>query len=115
MVSNVTSYSRSGLRDWLLQRASAYVLAAYLVFLLAIYLANPVVDYKHWHHLFQHVTVKVFTLLAFISMGIHAWIGVWTIFTDYIKHTGLRLMLEALVLLALVVYVLWGVVILWSV
>ena len=32
MITNVTSYGRSGLSDWLLQRTTAIVMAAYVVF-----------------------------------------------------------------------------------
>jgi len=115
MVSSATSYSRNGLRDWLLQRVSAYVLAVYVVFLLLVCCTNPTLDYTQWTQLFHRPSVKLFTLLAILSMGIHAWIGVWTILTDYIKSTGMRLCLEGLVLLVLVSEILWGFLKVWSV
>ncbi|HQN41780.1 MAG TPA: succinate dehydrogenase, hydrophobic membrane anchor protein, partial [Pseudomonadales bacterium] len=41
MVTNVTNFGRSGLHDWLVQRLSALVLAAYTLFLLVFLLINP--------------------------------------------------------------------------
>ena len=41
MVTNVTNLSRSGLYDWMAQRVSAVVLAAYFIFLIGYLVANP--------------------------------------------------------------------------
>ncbi len=114
MVNNVTSYSGNGLRDWLLQRVSAYVLGFYLVFLLCVYFLNPSIDYALWHSLFANIWVKLFTVLALLSLLVHTWIGIWTVITDYVKVTGIRLLKEAIVMLALLTYLVWALVILWS-
>jgi len=45
---------------------------------------------------------------------VHAWIGVRDIFMDYIKPMGVRLTLQIGVILALLVYGLWAITILWS-
>lgn len=115
MVTNVTSYSGNGLKDWLLQRVSAYVLGLYVLFLLGVYFYYPTITFSVWQGLFSQLWVKVFTLLAFISVVLHAWIGIWTVLTDYVKVTGLRLIIEAVFMLALVSYLIWAIVILWSV
>ena len=49
MVTNVTNFSRSGLYDWMAQRVSAVVLAAYFLFLLGYLIANPDLEYAQWH------------------------------------------------------------------
>ncbi|MHC9036599.1 succinate dehydrogenase, hydrophobic membrane anchor protein, partial [Cobetia marina] len=41
MVNNITNFSRSGLSDWVLQRVSAVVLAAYSVFMVGYLLLHP--------------------------------------------------------------------------
>ena len=48
MVTSVTNFSRSGLYDWMAQRVSAVVLAAYTLFLLGYVMANPGMDYDQW-------------------------------------------------------------------
>ena len=113
MVSSATSFSSSGLRDWIIQRVSAVVLGLYVITLLVFFAINPHVQFQIWHNFFSNTFIKAFSFLALLSMIAHAWIGVWTIFTDYIKPTGLRLLLEALMVLALLVYLAWGISIVW--
>ena len=57
----------------------------------------------------------VFTLLALFSILIHAWIGMWQVLTDYVKPLALRLMLQLVIVVALVVYVIYGFVVVWGV
>jgi succinate dehydrogenase / fumarate reductase membrane anchor subunit len=54
------------------------------------------------------------TVLFVLAVLLHAWVGVRNIFMDYIKSTGLRLMLYVLVILALVAYGVWVIQILWA-
>ena len=115
MVKNATSYSGSGLRDWLVQRVSGAILGAYVIFWLIYALNQPTVDFAVWQELFANLWVKVFSLLALLSLMLHAWVGIWTIFTDYIKPACIRLSLQVLVILALVLYFIWGFLILWSI
>ncbi|MFC3853078.1 succinate dehydrogenase, hydrophobic membrane anchor protein [Salinispirillum marinum] len=115
MVSSVTNFSRNGLSDWLIQRLSAVLLAAYTLFLVAYFLVQPAWTYDAWTGLFAQGWMKVFTLLAIISIIAHAWIGLWTVATDYIKPTGLRMaFLVALGVILFVYFVVsfdavWGV------
>lgn len=115
MVKNATSYSGSGLRDWLVQRVTAVVVAAYVIFLTGYFLANQHVTYSQWEALFSHNVMKVSTLVALLSVMLHAWVGMWTIFTDYVKPACIRLFLEIIVILALVGFFVWGVILVWSV
>lgn len=115
MVKNATSYTGNGLRDWLVQRVSAVILGLYLVFLTVFIVAHPQMDYVTWQGLFGQIWVKVFTFLALLSLYAHAWIGIWTVLTDYIKPTWLRVSLTFLVILALLAYLIWGIAIVWSI
>lgn len=115
MVNSVTSYSGNGVRDWLVQRVSAVVLAAYTLFLLGFVLLNPYLDYITWGSLFSHTSMKIFSLLTLLSLIGHAWIGIWTVITDYVNPYPLRLIVQVLVVLLLLTYLVWGVNILWSI
>lgn len=114
MVRNVTSLGRSGLSDWLMQRFSAIVLALYSLFILGVLLFNPGMDYQQWSGLFAQEWVKIFSLLAMLSVVVHAWIGLWTVGTDYLPKVWLRLVYQSLVLLVLFVYLLATVRALWG-
>ena len=88
MVTSVTNLSRSGLYDWMAQRVSAVVLAAYFIFLIGYLVANPGIGYAQWHELFASNWMRIFSLLALVALGAHAWVGMWTIATDYLTPNG---------------------------
>lgn len=115
MVTNITNFGRSGLADWLMQRATAVILLAYTLFMVGFFLVNPNLDYLTWSTLFQCTLMRIFSMLALLSIAAHAWIGLWTVATDYIKPTGIRLVFQLVVILALFAFVVWGVQVLWGV
>jgi succinate dehydrogenase / fumarate reductase membrane anchor subunit len=104
-----------GLRDWLAQRVSAVVLLAYTVLLLGAVLMMREPGYGAWAGLFATVWMKVATLLAVLALAWHAWVGVRDIFMDYVKPTGVRLVLQVATVVALAGYAIWAVIILWRV
>ena len=119
MVTSVTSFSRTGLSDWLIQRVTSLVLLAY--FIVIAYQLLGSVDYTSWRALFDQTWMKVFTLMAALSLAAHSWIGLWSVFTDYLtermlgsKGNIIRLLCQLGASLALVGYVLWVIVIIWS-
>ena len=60
------------------------------------------------------VSGDVDTMLFFLALLYHAWVGIRDIVMDYVKPTGLRLLLQSLVGTALVFYLVWSVSILWG-
>lgn len=104
-----------GLRDWLGQRISAVVLAAYTVILLLALLVQPELTYGTWAGLFAGTWMKIVTLLAIVALMYHAWIGVRDIYMDYIKPTAVRLALQVATIVLLLGYGLWAATILWKV
>jgi succinate dehydrogenase / fumarate reductase membrane anchor subunit len=113
-LTNVTSLSSNGLRDWLIQRTTAVILAAYIIFLLAFILCHPSLDYTSWQNLFSHFSMRFFSSLFLLSLFWHAWIGLWTIVTDYIKSASLRLITQLFIIIVLFLYFIWGLVIFWG-
>lgn len=112
-VKSATGLTGSGSRDWFLQRASAVVLALYSIVLVGFFLFNDV-DYTKWHAFMNCLSMKLFTLVAIVSLVFHAWVGMWTVFTDYVKSSGLRLVLQIATVTAILVYLVWGIIIFWS-
>ncbi len=115
MVKSILAFGQNGVSDWLWQRISAVILALYTGFLFIYILCHPGLDYATWYALYSHTGMRIFTLLALLSLLIHSWIGIWTVLTDYVKWFSLRLFLEIAIVLALVIYLFWGIHILWSV
>ena len=114
MVTTITSYGRSGLYDWLVQRVSALILAAYSIFMVAYLLLNPQIDFVQWQALFNGTSMRIFSLMALLSLGAHCWIGLWSISTDYLKHFALRFVFQMVVGLLMFIYTVWGVQLLWG-
>src|SRR5947209_2075405 len=108
-LTNVTSLTGEGLRDWLVQRVTSVIMGIYILFLFGFFLCYPHLDFYTWQSLFASTVMRVFSVLFLISLILHAWVGVWTIFTDYLKWVGLRLLLQVLVIIALFAYLIWGI------
>lgn len=115
MVASVTNFGRSGVYDHLIQRLSAVIIAVYTLFLFGFVVANPDLSYGQWHGLFAATWMKVFSLATLISIFAHAWVGMWTVSTDYVKSTGLRLTYQVVMAAVLFTYLVWGIEILWGV
>jgi len=103
-----------GLKDWVVQRVSAVVMALYTALLVAIALWNGGVDYALWKALFANAAFKLASFLFMVALLYHAWVGVRDMFMDYIKPFALRLALEAATVVVLVAYLGWTLQILWG-
>ncbi len=121
MVINATSLGRSGLYDWLIQRVSALVLLAYAVCILGSLLFTQDLDYASWRAQFGAPAMQIFSLIALLSLCAHAWIGIWTVTTDYLNEahlgragTAIRLLTQGVCALLTLIYLLWGVRIFWG-
>lgn len=119
MVTSVTSFGRSGVSDWLVQRVSAVILLAYFGFVGA-QLAGGI-GYGEWAALFERSWMRVFSLMALLSLAAHAWIGIWAVLTDYLterllgpKGNVLRVLCQLGAALAIFIYVIWGIQVLWG-
>ena len=120
-VTNVTSFGRSGLSDWVVQRVSGVVLTIYLLVVAAYLLLTPEVDYASWKELHNGLCMRLLTVFAVLSLAAHAWIGMWGVLTDYVtvrlmgpKATLLRVFLQLGMIAVIFVYVVWTVAILWG-
>ncbi len=115
MVSNASALGRNGVHDWLLIRASALVIVLYVIYIVGFVATVGDMTYPIWRSFFALSLTKVFTLLTLFAILIHAWIGMWQVLTDYIKPLALRLMLQLAIVVALLVYVIYGTVVVWGV
>ena len=120
MVTSVTNLGRSGLSDWLVQRFSAVILAAYMLCILGSLLLTPDMDYAHWKALFDSNLMRIFSLITLLALCAHGWIGMWTVSTDYLtelqfgaRATFIRLLFQAGCALLTAVYLLCGIQICW--
>jgi len=104
-----------GFRDWLAQRVTAIVMALYTVVLLVMFLTGQNFTYEGWAGLFARQWFKLFSLVTFLGLYYHAWVGIRDIWMDYVKNAGLRLLLQLATIFWLIACAAWTVQILWSV
>jgi succinate dehydrogenase / fumarate reductase membrane anchor subunit len=121
MVSSGSKFSRSGLSDWLIQRASAVVLGLYVLVLGWVLLRSPALDFAEWSLLFDGLPMKIATSLALLALCAHSWIGMWTVATDYLTEshfgrggTSFRIGFLCFCILLILGYLVWGFQIVWS-
>lgn len=119
MVTQITSFSRSGLSDWLVQRVTSLILLSYFLYIGAHLVVG--IGYTEWRALFDTTGTRIFTLLAVLSLVSHAWIGLWSVYTDYLtermlgaRGNLLRLAVQLGTVLILFVMVIWVIQILWG-
>ena len=113
MVKRVVVGAHYGLRDWLIQRVTATIMAVFALLMLVVVLFDRPRHYGDWHGLFSQQWMRLASLLFLLSLFWHAWIGMRDIWMDYIKPTGLRLLLQVLTILWLVACGGWAMQILW--
>ena len=117
-VKSATGLTGSGTRDWMVQRISAIVLAVYSIVLLGFFLTHGDVTFLEWSSFMYSLPMRLFSLVAILALAGHAWVGMWTVFTDYITSgkmgesaTKLRMVLQTFMILAILVYLFWGIMI----
>jgi succinate dehydrogenase / fumarate reductase membrane anchor subunit len=106
--------SHTGTGTWLVQRASAVLLALALPGLAFSLLTALPLDFAGWQALFAPLWLRVLMLLVSVALALHAWVGMRDICMDYVRSTGLRLALYLAVILTLAGSVAWLAATLWS-
>jgi len=114
VVGLIKGLSRPGMRDWVLQRSTAVVMVAYFAVMLGVAVLDTPHDFGSWRLIMSSQPIKIITLLFFISLYVHAWLGVKHVLMDYVKLIWLRDLLKLLILMSLGLYTVWSVNILWG-
>lgn len=105
-----------GLRDWIVQRATAVLMVLYTLLLLAriLFTSGPL-SYESWAAIFAPQWVKFFTYAVVIALIWHVWVGVRDILMDYVHATWQRLTLQVAALIWLAGCAGWAFQVIWSI
>jgi succinate dehydrogenase / fumarate reductase membrane anchor subunit len=98
-----------GVMEFLVQRVTSIYLAAFTIYLLIRIVLNPIRSYAAWSDYFASDVVRLAWVLFFISLLLHSWTGLRSIYLDYIKPTWLRFTVQVITMLTLVTLGLWTV------
>jgi succinate dehydrogenase / fumarate reductase, membrane anchor subunit len=103
-----------GTRDWLSQRITAALMAAFtLVVLGQIIFTKGAIGYDLWAGIFSTQWMKFLTFAVLVALLWHIWVGMRDILMDYIKPIGTRLVLQVFAIAWLVACTGWGIQVLW--
>jgi len=102
-----------GLRDWLMQRVTAVLMALFTLLVLAQLLWPGELGYDRWAGIFSAQWMKVLTFVVILGLAWHAWVGVRDILMDYVKPVGVRLMIQVFTIVWLAGCAGWAVQVLW--
>ena len=104
---NRTGAAHAGLIEWLIQRLTAVYLVLFVIVLVFV-AGKHTAGYAEWSSWFAQPVVRWAWMLFYISALWHGWIGLRSIFLDYIKPFWLRLSLTLGAALLLFVQLMWA-------
>ncbi len=104
-----------GVRDWLVQRATAVLMALFTVVLVVECLLPGPMSYDKWGRIFSHQWMKVLTFVMIASILWHAWVGVRDVLMDYVKPLAARLVLQVAAIAWLAGCTGWALQVLWRI
>ena len=104
-----------GMRLWLSQRLTALVMAFYIVLLAVMLLIMQPAGFTDWYDFVSPNWFRLLTLIFFMCLFMHAWLGVADVLQDYVFNKTLRGYMQIAVDIALVAYLFWLMFILWNV
>ena len=102
------SRTATGLRAWVVQRATAIYLGVFFVYLIGHWLVAPPADYAAWRAWVGHPVMNVAAVLFVLALLLHAWVGMRDILIDYLHPTALRVGLLGVIGLGLIACALWA-------
>jgi succinate dehydrogenase / fumarate reductase, membrane anchor subunit len=74
----------TGLRAWLVQRASAVYMLFFIIFFLVHFAVDPPHSYPVWRTWMTSYSVSVVTTVFLAALLAHAWVGLRDVILDYI-------------------------------
>lgn len=101
------SFQAQGMRAWLLQRLTAIYIAIYSLSLIVWLVGNAPVNYSNWYALFSNPVILIATVIFYLSVFIHAWVGVRDILVDYAKPSSVRFILLTTLAFFLIAMTTW--------
>lgn len=97
-----------GMASFLVQRITSLYLGGFTVYLVVrLLLDNPARDYGAWTGYFSAGSVRLAWGLFLASLLAHAWVGLRSIYMDYLKPTWLRFGVSTATAFALAWLALW--------
>ncbi|GBE08247.1 succinate dehydrogenase hydrophobic membrane anchor subunit [bacterium BMS3Bbin11] len=98
----------SGLGEWVVQRLTAVYMLFFIVMALIRLSVSPVSSQSDWLLLSSGLLFQIFLLLFMFSLLAHAWLGLKSVFLDYVHPWRLRFLLLMVVAVSLLAAGVWA-------
>ena len=92
---------------WLWQRVTSIYMAGFVVYVIVHLSLSPVRDHAAWTAWVSLGYVRLAFAVFFLSLLVHAWIGMRSIYLDYLHPLWLRFSISLLTALGLIALGLW--------
>ena len=94
MDSNFTSFFwifvyMKGSFIWYTQRYTSLIILSYLIYIFSFILNNQDINFFSWSDFFLSFQVRFLSSIVFLVIVLHAFIGLWTVGTDYLTKRTL--------------------------
>ena len=94
MKSDGRGSAGAGLGEWVVQRVSAVYVLIFILWLSFSLSLNPITSHSDWLSFSSGNIFRVAALLFILSLLVHAWTGLKSVFLDYVHNWRLRFLLS---------------------
>ena len=74
---------------WYTQRYTSLVILSYLIYIFSFIFNNQDINFFSWSDFFLSFQVRFLSSIVFLVIVLHAFIGLWTVGTDYLTKRTL--------------------------
>ncbi|HEY5682330.1 MAG TPA: succinate dehydrogenase, hydrophobic membrane anchor protein [Sulfuricaulis sp.] len=100
--------AHAGMMLWLWQRLTSIYMAGFVVYVIVHLSLSPVRDHAAWIAWMALGYVRLAWAVFILSILVHAWIGMRSVYFDYLPPLWLRSIVSLLTALGLLVLGLWA-------
>lgn len=103
-----TGSAHAGMLPWLWQRVTSIYMAGFVVYVIVHLSLAPIRDHAAWQAWFAIGYVRLAWAIFILSILVHAWIGMRSIYLDYLQPLWLRFSISLFTALGLLALGLWA-------
>jgi len=103
-----TGSAHAGMMQWLWQRVTSIYMAGFVVYVIVHLSLSPIRDHAGWQAWFAIGYVRLAWAIFILSILVHAWIGMRSIYLDYLHPLWLRFSVSLFTALGLLALGLWA-------
>lgn len=100
--------AHAGMMPWLWQRVTAIYLAGFVIYVIVQLNLSPIRNHADWQAWFAIGYVRLAWAIFILSILVHAWIGMRSIYLDYLRPLWLRSGVSLITALGLLALGLWA-------